>query len=71
MDRQTLRDWVHRYSASDLADERGGTGPKLRLSSEQEAKLASLVRSGPDPDEHGVVRWRRVDLAKITQADFA
>ena len=73
MDRQTLRDWVHRYNASGLAglaDKQGRTGPKPRLSAGQEAKLASLVRSGPDPAEHGVVRWRRVDLAKIIKADF-
>ncbi len=36
MDRQTLRDWVHRYNAEGLAGPRGrvgATGPKRRLSS--------------------------------------
>ena len=47
MDRQTLRDWVHRYNAEGLAGLRarlGETGPKRRLSSEQEAEVAEWVR---------------------------
>jgi transposase len=67
MDRQTLRDWVHRYNAEGLAGLRGRmgeTGPKRRLSSEQETKVAEWVRRGPDPTRDGVVRWRRADLAR-------
>ena len=73
MDRQTLRDWVHRYNAEGLAgllDRSGGRGPKPRLSPEQEAALAELVRQGPDLAEHGVVRWRRADLARVIAARF-
>jgi Winged helix-turn helix len=29
-----------------------------------------LVRSGPDLAEHGVVRWRRIDLSKVIEARF-
>ena len=68
MDRQTLRDWVHRYNEEGLAglsDRLGERGPKPRLSPEQEADLAELVRQGPDLTEHGVVRWRRADLARV------
>ena len=32
--------------------------------------MAALVRSGPDRAEHGVVRWRRVDLAAVIEARF-
>lgn len=73
MERQTLRDWVHRYNAEGLAglsDRRGAVGPKPRLSPEQAAAVAELVRAGPDPAEHGVVRWRRSDLAAVIAERF-
>lgn len=73
MDRQTLRDWVHRYNEQGLAglcDKRGKVGPKPRLTAAQEAELAELVRKGPDLAEHGVVRWRRADLARVIEARF-
>src|SRR5688572_13157727 len=73
MGRQTLRDWVHRYNAEGLAglsDRHGDFGPKRRLSSEQEAEVAGWVRRGPDLAEHGVVRWRRADLARAIDARF-
>ena len=73
MDRQTLRDWVHRTNADGLAglsDRQGAVGPKRRLSPEQEAEVAEWVRRGPDLAEHGVVRWRRADLAREIQARF-
>src|SRR5215217_368555 len=73
MDRQTLRDWVHRYNAEGLAglsDRRGQVGPKPRLLPEQEAVVAELVRQGPDLAEHGVVLWRRADLAAVIATRF-
>lgn len=73
MDRQTLRDWVHRYNAEGLAglsNRPHGGGPQRRLSVEQEAVVAELVRRGPDPAEHGVVRWRRADLAAVIKRRF-
>ena len=64
MDRQTLRDWVHRYNAEGLAGlrSRKPPGPSSKLTARQESELAALVEAGPDPARHGVVRWRRVDL---------
>lgn len=64
MDRQTLRDWVHRYNAEGLPglSNRKGRGRQPRLSAAQKAELAALVEAGPDPERDGVVRWRRVDL---------
>jgi transposase len=73
MDRQTLRDWVHRYNEQGLAgltDRPGEFGPKRFLSPEQEAKVAEWVRRGPNLAEHGVVRWRRADLARVIQERF-
>ena len=65
MDRQTLRDWVHRYNAEGLAglsDRAHGGGARPSLSTEQHAELAAWLRTGPDLEEDGVVRWRLVDL---------
>lgn len=35
-----------------------------------EATVAELVRKGPDLAKHGVVRWRRVDLARVIKPRF-
>jgi len=32
--------------------------------------LAELVRSGPDFAVHGVVRWRRIELAQVMHSEF-
>jgi transposase len=65
MDRQTLRDWVHRYNEHGLEGlknrpERGA--PPRKLTAEQEATVAAWVRQGPTLEEHKVIRWRLVDL---------
>ena len=64
MDRQTLRDWVHRYNYAGvdglLSRNPPGAGPKL--SQAQMAELRAWVITGPDPEIHKVVRWRCVDL---------
>ena len=72
MDRQTLRDWVHRYNAAGLAGLRNlkSPGPGSKLTARQQAELAELVEAGPDPALHGVVRWRRVDLRDELQRRF-
>jgi transposase len=72
MDRQTLRDWVHRFNAAGpdgLKDAWYG-GPEPRLSPEQKAELAQIVETGPDPATDKVVRWRRVDLQKVISERF-
>jgi len=71
MDRQTLRDWMHRYNADGLAGlgDRHGGGVQSRLSPEQEAAVADWIRSGPDVATDGVVRWRCVDIqARVARA---
>lgn len=64
MDRQTLRDWVHRYNAGGVAGlvTRHNGGVARRLSAEQEARVADWIRTGPDPETDQVVRWRCVDI---------
>ena len=72
MDRQTLRDWVHRFNQGGpdgLLDHKAKGGVP-RLSLEQKAELASLVEKGPDPEVDGVVRWRRVELRDIIKQRF-
>ncbi|VAW05492.1 Mobile element protein [hydrothermal vent metagenome] len=72
MDRQTLRDWVHRFNADGpegLLD-RWDNGSVRRLSPQQLDELVSLVQTGPDPETDGVVRWRRVDLKRVIEARF-
>jgi transposase len=72
MDRQTLRDWVHRFNESGpegLKDDWSG-GREPRLSSEQKAELAAIVEAGPDRETDGVVRWRRVDLQRVIKTRF-
>ena len=57
-DRQTLRDWVHRYNADGLpglGDRHGGGAPS-RLSPEQEAEVGGWIRRGPDVEADGIVR---------------
>jgi transposase len=64
MDRQTLRDWVHRYNAEgvDGLKSRRSPGREPWLTEAQMAELREVVVKGPDPAKHGVVRWRCVDL---------
>jgi transposase len=73
MDRQTLRDWVHRYNAEGLPGlhDHPRSGRKPRLTPEQEAELVTAVERGPDRDRDGVVRWRRVDLKALIETRFA
>jgi transposase-like protein len=60
MERQTLRDWVHRYNAEgvDGLKDRQRTGRKPLLDGEQRAKLDELVETPPDPVKDGVVPER-------------
>ena len=64
MDRQTLRDWVHRFNQhgpNGLIDIKP-TGRPPKLSDEQREALKQLVEAGPAPEKDGVVRWRCVKM---------
>jgi transposase len=64
MDRQSLRDWVHRYNETGLDGlvSRVGSGRPPKLTAAQMAELREMVLTGPDPDVHQVARWRCIDL---------
>ena len=58
MQRQTLRDWVHRYNAKGLAgllDRPKPTRARL-LSPERLVEFDRIVEAGPDVAVDGVVR---------------
>ena len=64
MERQTLRDWAHRFNVEGpegLID-RKPPGGRSKLSGEHDAALAEWIAAGPDPKLDGVVRWRCADL---------
>ena len=61
MDRQTLRDWVHRFNEEGpdgLLDRRA---PRYRrLTADQLDEFAGIVETGPSLEADGVIRWRRI-----------
>ena len=72
MERQTLRDWVHRYNEEGLAGlvDRPLPGRTPMLSAEQMRELATIVETGPDLETDEVVRWRRIDLCAVVERRF-
>ncbi len=72
MDRQTLRDWVHRYNAGGIAGlsdaHRSGRPPALSV--DQMEELRALVLAGPDMERDGVVRWRCIDLRSVIEKRY-
>ena len=73
MQRQTLRDWVHRYNAAGIEGlkSRKSPGAAPSLTAAQRAELQTLVVEGPDPTVHKVVRWRCQDLQAEVAQRFA
>lgn len=72
MDRQTLRDWAHRFNqhGPDGLIDIKPPGRPPRLSDVQKSVLKQLVEAGPDPETDGVVRWRCVDLKRVVRDRF-
>ena len=72
MDRQKLRDWVHRYNDAGIHGLKSlqSPGPPPALTAGQMAELRSLVVDGPDPAIHQVTRWRCVDLREEVARRF-
>ena len=62
---QVIRDWVLRfnYNGSDGLIDGKAPGKPPKLNDDQRGALARIVERGPIPAVHGVVRWRRKDLA--------
>src|SRR6187397_1723208 len=72
MDRQTLRDWVHRYNAEGVAGlrDRPRTGRPCRLDEGRQAALKALVLRGPKLERDGCVAWRVRDLRDLVERRF-
>jgi transposase len=72
MDRQRLRDWVHRYNAAGIDGLKSlqSPGPAPALTAVQMAELRALVVQGPDPAIHKVTRWRCADLREEVARRF-
>ncbi len=74
MDRQTLRDWVHRFNEEGpdrgLTNRKGAGPDALPERCPDERTWRDGVEAGPDPAVDGVVRWRRIDLKRVIEARF-
>jgi transposase len=72
MDRQTLRDWVHRFNAQgpDGLKDLRAKGASPRLLREQLAAFGEVVETGPDRAKDGVAHWRRIDLLRVIEERF-
>ncbi len=72
MERQTLRDWVHRYNAEGVEGLKGRPqlGRKPILGPEHLGEFDKLVETPPDPVKDGVVRWRCADLKSQIERRF-
>jgi transposase len=73
MDRQTLRDWVHRYNDEGVAGLRSRVSPGRpgALNGVQMEELRSMVLEGPDPERDAVIRWRCADLRDAIAARWS
>ena len=69
---QVIRDWVLRFNVRGPAGLITGKAPgnRPKLNDEQRHALAAIVEKGPIPAIHGVVRWRRKDLAHWLFEEF-
>jgi transposase len=72
MDRQTLRDWVHRYNAGGIEGlfDKARPGRPPRLGEAELQELEAVIDQGPDIAVHKVVRWRCVDLKDVIKERF-
>ena len=72
MDRQTLRDWVHRYNAAGVEGlrDRPRPGRPCGLDEGRQAALKALILRGPKLERDGCVAWRARDLGGLVEARF-
>ncbi len=72
MDRQTLRDWVHRYNAEGMAGllDRARSGRPNRMSDAHLAELDRIVGAVPNGAAHGPACWPVADLQRIIAERF-
>jgi transposase len=72
MDRQSLRDWAHRFNAAGIEGlhDRPHTGRPSRLSEGQMAAFRAVVLRGPDIEKDGVSSWTAKDLCRIVEERY-
>ena len=72
MDRQSLRDWAHRFNAEgiDGLHDRPHTGRPSRLTEGQMASFRAVVLRGPDSEKDGVSSWTAKDLCRIVEQRY-
>ena len=72
MDRQTLRDWVHRYNAAGVEGlrDRPRPGRPCALDEGRQAALKGLILRGPRLERDGCVAWRARDLRELVERRF-
>ena len=72
MDRQTLRDWVHRYNAEGIEGlrDRPRPGRPCALDEGRQAALKGLILRGPRLERDGCVAWRIRDLCALAERRF-
>ena len=72
MDRQTLRDWVHRYNDEGLGglSDRPLPGRPALLTQGEQAQVAKWIQTGADLGQDGVIRWRRIDIKRRVETEF-
>jgi len=73
MERQSLRDWVHRFNAEGVEGlrDRPHKGRPRRMHAGIEKEFCKRVDIGPDADMDKLVRWRRVDLQDWLKTEHA
>jgi transposase len=71
MERQCLRDWVHRFNAEGVAGlaDLPRKGRPRRMHEEIEKAFCERVDKGLDGETDKLVRWRRVDLQEWLKSE--
>jgi transposase len=72
MDRQTLRDWVHRFNAAGVEGLRDGarSGRPRLLAEALLPELAALIADGPQIERDGAVEYRLSHIRELSKRHF-
>ena len=72
MDRQTLRDWVHRFNEAGVEGlrDRARTGRPCLLAEALLPELAALIADGPQIERDGVVEYRLSHIRELSRRHF-
>ena len=72
MDRQTLRDWVHRFNEEGPEGliNKKTPGRPSKFTAEHRCELAKIVAEGPEKHIPGLARWRCIDLVPVVKERF-